>query len=316
MQNESGEIRLFRQLFNIYIIFVISVCVVSALTLPGSVSAARQINILGSTDIWPDSRTVDMDDLRTASEVFETTDPNFTSDGVIRYTGIRLSELLALTGTDGSRGVTVIGADQYVGFLSRERLQQGYLVWEMNNGPIRGVKGGPLKIMFPAAAGIHLSCYTWYVDTMVAGPVDRAVLPVTMMGKTTRHTRKEMLDHAGPIDPALFSIAQGCRNEFAALKKASSVSAVPLARLLAMDNALTNQISAIVFKPLSGPSITLPPALLDYPVFIILGSDGRPLHPALGGPFSVVFPVEKYPELQGMVPESGALFFLKEIVVR
>ncbi|MCG8617595.1 MAG: molybdopterin-dependent oxidoreductase [Desulfobacterales bacterium] len=288
--------------------------------LPASVSAALQINILGTDGVWPDSRTVNVEELRTASESFETTDPNFTSDGMTRYTGVRLSKLLALTGTDGSQGLTVIGADQYVGFLPQERVAQGYLVWEMNNAPILGLKGGPLKIMFPASAGIHLSCYTWYVDTLVAGPVDKAVLPVTVMGgKRTLHTRKELLAHAGPIDPVLFSIAQGCRNEFKGFKKATSVSAVPLAHFLSLDKGgktTVDQATAIVFKPFSGPTITLPPALLNFPVFIMVASDGRPLHPALGGPFSVVFPVEKYPELQDMVPESGALFFLKEIVVR
>ncbi len=307
---------MFRPILKSYTVFIMFICVLSAWVTPESVVAMHQINIVDTDTVWPDSRTVDINDLRSASETLETIDPNFTADGATRFTGVRLSRLMSLTGTDGSRGLTVIGADQYVGFLSHERLAQGFLVWEMDNGPIHGLKGGPLKIMFPESAGVHLSCYTWYVKTLVAGPVERAVLPVTVMGQRTRHTVKQMLSHAVPIDPSLFSIAQGCRNEFKGFKQAPSVSAVPLSYFLPLGGTFAEQVTAIEFKSFSGPTITLSQVLLDYPVYIMLACDGRLLHPALGGPFSVVFPVEKHPGLQDMVPESGALFFLQEIVVR
>jgi len=62
--------------------------------------------------------------------------------------------------------------------------------------------------------------------------------------------------------------------------------------------------------------MTLKPQVFDSPVSIIVSCDKDGLHPSLGGPFSIISPVEKHPELKGRVPDAGALFFLEKIIVK
>jgi hypothetical protein len=57
------------------------------------------------------------------------------------------------------------------------------------------------------------------------------------------------------------------------------------------------------------------PIVFDYPVSIVVGWGAQALHPSLGGLFSIIFPVEQHPELKGLVPDAGALFFLEKIIV-
>ena len=51
-------------------------------------------------------------------------------------------------------------------------------------------------------------------------------------------------------------------------------------------------------------------------ILIVYRINGKPVHPAHGGPFSVYFPVVSNPHLAERFPDSAALFFLKEIVVK
>ncbi len=49
--------------------------------------------------------------------------------------------------------------------------------------------------------------------------------------------------------------------------------------------------------------------------FLVWQMNDKPLGQFNGGPFSIIFPVEQHPELKGLVPESGALLFLKKIII-
>ena len=170
------------------------------------------VKLVGPDAVWPASVRVDLASLKPYEETLSTIDPNFKNEGVAEFRGIRLSKLLETARISPDQGLTVIGADQYVGYLPGDKLTKGFLAWEMNQKPIQGLKGGPLKILFPEDAGIHTSCYTWYVDAMVAGSAARAELTVVSGGSRTRYSRAELLAHAGPLAPSRFSIAQGCRN--------------------------------------------------------------------------------------------------------
>ena len=199
-------------------------------------------------------------------------------------------------GSSYENGITVIGADQYVGFLSKEQVSRdiALLAWEMNDQPLGQLKGGPLKIIFPDQARVHGSCYTWYVDTLIAGPLDRASLTVQIKGRETiSYTREDLVPFAEKLKFSMFSIPQECRNAF-----------------------LDQQPDKIIYAvPFAGAPMILKPEILDYPAFVIVSCGKEALHPALGGPFSIIFPVEQYPGLKDLVPESGALFFLGKIIV-
>jgi len=68
--------------------------------------------------------------------------------------------------------------------------------------------------MFLDQAGVNASCYTWYVEALIAGRLDQAVLRVQMNGKERTFTRKDLVSHAGELSARMLSIPQGCRNEF------------------------------------------------------------------------------------------------------
>jgi len=279
------------------------------------------VKVVGSGDTWPGFTRVVTESMAPFAERLETDDDNFKEYGVTGFTGIRISRLMELAGKDvdqgRNQGLTIIGTDQYVGYLPKEKLEQGLLAWEMNGKPITGLTGGPLKLIFPKNAGIHSSCYTWYVAAMVAGNGQGAQLSVTQGENTRQYSRADLLAHTVPLDRAMFSIAQGCRNEFDSPPPAKEIRAVPISWFMSGPREAQGDGSGFVqLIPLAGPVVTLPPELLDYPVFIIVSCDNRGLHPALGGPFSVVFPVETHPELRDMVPETGALFFLEKIIIK
>ena len=284
--------------------------------------AGELIKVVGPNLAWPGFTKVRLDMMMPYAETLETRDPNFETDGHIKFTGIRIKTLLNIANVQAPDGVTVIGTDQYVGFIPARLLSQGLVAWQMNKQPISGLKGGPLKIIFPESAGIHLSCYTWYVDALVAGNTDNAVLSVIRNDETKHYSRADMLVHAVELDPLFFSIAQGCRNEFEGQFCGTNARAVPLSFFLKNYKKSNNTpqgdepLGHIRLEPFAGQAVTVPSKVLNYPIFIVVGCGGHPLHPAVGGPFSVVFPLERHPELSGMVPESGALFFLEKIVVK
>ncbi|WDP87764.1 MAG: molybdopterin-dependent oxidoreductase [Desulfobacter sp.] len=280
----------------------------------GGAWADPGVKVMGSESAWPGFEWVGLEDLSPFAEKFRTRDPNFADEGITEYTGVRISKIIKLAGQDKDFGVTIIGADQYVGYLPGEFLDKGFLVWEMAGKPISELNGGPLKIMFKEDAGIHTSCYTWYVKALVAGPVRQAEITLIFGKEIQKFQWDALLSQAVILDRSMLSIAQGCRNEFKGLSSPEIIKAVPLSYFLS-DYSLNNKIQSVQLLPFAGPSVTLGPDALDYPMFVLVSCDNQRLHPALGGPFSVVFPVEAYPALYGLVPESGALFFLEKIVV-
>lgn len=279
------------------------------------VFANTHIKLLGDTSVWPQFFRVDLESLKPHSRIIQAIDPNFKEDGMVTYTGIGVEKIFDLAGISWEKGITVIGSDQYVGFLSKEQILQDmvFLVWQMNHTPLGKLKGGPLKIMFLDRARVHASCYTWYVEALIAG-MDQAVLRVQVNGKERSYTRKNLLPHTGELSVRMLSIPQGCRNEskgFTAGEK--TIYAVPISRLI--KPAELKKATRIKLIPLTGPVMTLKPEVFNSPVILVVSCAGGALHPALGGPFSIIFPVENHPELKGMVPDSGALFFLEKIIV-
>lgn len=280
------------------------------------VFANTHIKLMGDTSVWPQFFRVDLESLKPHSRTIQAIDPNFKEEGRADFTGIGIKKIFDLAGIPWEKGITIIGADQYVGFLSKKQILQDmvFLVWQMNHNPLKKLKGGPLKIMFLDQARVHASCYTWYVEALIAGRMDQAVLKVQVNGNERSYARKGLVSQAGEFSARMLSIPQGCRNEFKGFQaKQKTIYALPFSRLI--KPAEIKKATQIKLIPLTGPIMTLKPKVFDYPVSIVVSCNGDALHPALGGPFSIIFPVENHPELKGMVPDSGALFFLEKIIV-
>jgi hypothetical protein len=273
--------------------------------------AEPSVKVTGNGMAWSDAGALALADLMPRGTLMETVDPNFETDGSRMFKGIRLTEVLSLAGLDNRHGLTVIGADQYVGYLTPERVAQGMLVWEMDGGPVSSLKGGPLKIEFPGSAGVHASCFTWYVKGMVQGRPRAAGLRVTTGAREKTYSFSQLAAMSHPLSGRLVSIAQGCRNEFPEPATEKPARAVHLSELAGDLPGKTS----VTFLPYFGRSIGLKPEALAFGAQIIVSCGGQTLHPALGGPYSVIFPLEAHTELQESVPESGAFFFLKAIVV-
>ena len=280
--------------------------------LQGVAVAGPTVRVVGVTAGWARMADLDLSVLKLHRIAFDAIDPNFAEDGRLNFAGTPLVKVLELAGLEQGTEVTVVGEDQYVGYLTPNRLARGILAWERDGDPISPMKGGPLKIMFPEDAGEHASCYTWYVVALVQGRPAGDSLTVTVNGDSTVFERADLMALSEPLPANRVSIAQGCRNNFDELM--ASLKAVPLNRLIGSLSEPGGRM--VEFWPYFGPVVRLRADVLLDDTLIVTGRDDRALHPALGGPFCVVFPVEDHPSLQDRVPESGAYFFLKAIVVK
>ncbi|MCP4022521.1 MAG: molybdopterin-dependent oxidoreductase [Desulfobacteraceae bacterium] len=239
-------------------------------------------------------------------------DPNFKKNGPTEFRGITIKKLLSLAAAPDTHGVTICGADQYIGFMSLELIQKeaGLLVWEMDGKKIEPSKGGPLKIIYPDKEKIHGACYIWYVQGIFAGPIEKSSLKIIYRSDIKNVPFLEFVPKATSIDPSSFSIPSGCRTGIE-----TNINNINILDSADLFSQLFGWIQGhkIRFVPYVGKSITIHQKLLKYPIYIAWRQNDAPIHPAFGGPFSVIFPVEEYPELAEIFPEYGALFFLKEI---
>lgn len=251
--------------------------------------------------------------MKPLAETFQATDPNFPNDGPTAFVGIPLTSVFKLAAISIESGVTIIAKDQYVGYLPTGRLDrfQPYLVWQMNGRSISTLKGGPLKIVYPDRADAHGSCYTWYVDTLVSGTIKPSSFKLTVEGRVSHVRTDRVAAEIRAIDHRLFSVPAGCRIGLASLAGTKKIQAVFLKEIIGFLSV--EDWKQVTLIPFSGSAIKLDKSVLEYPVYITLNCNGQPIHPSFGGPFSVIFPIEEYPALKSIVPESGALFFLEEI---
>jgi len=278
----------------------------------GAMAQEPLVKVTGHGMAWSDAVALSLSDFIPRASRLEAVDPNFPEDGKRVFRGVKLTRVLELAGLGKGHGLTVIGADQYVGYLTPVQAARGMLVWEADGRPVSGLRGGPLKLMFSGGAGGHASCYIWYVAALVQGRPKVPDLAVTAMDRPLKYPYADLCAWAEPLPPRLVSIAQGCRSTFAGGTSDMPVRSVSLTRLTG-DLSRADSVELI---PYYGPVIRLKPEALAFDARIIVRWGTQNLHPALGGPFVVVFPIEAHHELKALVPESGAVFFLKTIVVR
>ncbi|HKK91592.1 MAG TPA: molybdopterin-dependent oxidoreductase [Desulfobacteraceae bacterium] len=294
---------------------LVLVLVLLPLALPGSVVSKSGVTIVSSLGKGMKQSPVDLGTMKTRGQTITTTDPNFQSLGRAAYQGIAIKELLDLAHVPREKGVTTLGSDQYIGFISPEQIEQEQVIlaWLINGETISPLEGGPLKIIFHSDDNVHGSNYTWYVNTFFAGRIKNPVLTVKAGTKERPLSFDSLAKHARTLDRHLFSLPSGNRDDYPGAM--GTVKAVPLGKIVSMAGETIH--SSVSLIPFAGKTITLSAeTVTNFPVFIVVGMDQKPLHPVHGGPFSVVFPTEDHPGLAGRVPENGALFFLERITIR
>ena len=261
------------------------------------------------------SAAVSLNEIRTYSDVIRTVDPNFEEDGMVEFSGISLKHLLDSRQIPFDQGLTVVGHDQYIGFVSPSAVKSGSVIaaCRMDGSVISPQKGGPLKIMYAGGKERPLSAYTWYVRSIYAGRIDNPVLTVRD-GNEMRKLHHEDLDAVSEkLEKRFFSSPAGFRSDLTEKASLEEIRCVRADRLFEQHHIRPDR--SVEFVPSVGSAVKVPARFVNLGIKLIYKTGDKPLHPAFGGPFSVIFPVEKYPEMTGRVPESGALFFVKQIAV-
>lgn len=129
-------------------------------------------------------------------------------------------------------------------------------------------------------------------------------LTVSAKGGTRAYAFRDLAARASALPPHLVSIAQGCRNDFPEPVLDEPARAVPLSRL----TGDLSRTASVTLDPYYGPKIRLRPEALAFDAQVIVSFGIRPIHPALGGPYIVVFPVETHHELTALFRNPGPSF--------
>ena len=261
------------------------------------------------------SKDISFTDLTGDAVTISSVDPNFRSGALSRYTAVPLQRVLDRAGVGYMRGVTVIGKDQYAVYIPAELAAnpQVAIAFERDGKPLSDYRGGPFKLIFPPELNMHLSAYCWYVDTLIPDYHDNPTVTVRVNGKTTRYTPSD-LDALLPEKRSLYlSIPAGYRWDLPKLLQPSRVTALKLGALFAGEDLTGKEVT---LTPFSGRPMTLPvEPLLSCEVLLVYRINDEAIHPAMGGPFSVYFPVMTCAELEGIAPETASLFYLNEISI-
>lgn len=254
-----------------------------------------------------------IDSIKKVRDRVTSRDPNFESKKLSSFSGIPLKRFLEKGGLfDCKGGVTVIGHDQYAVYLPQKMVEDPRVILAVtqNGEPLPMFKGGPVKLILPPEYGLHLSAYCWYVETIVAGEPEAPKLTIDQ-GETRKIWTPKTLESLSSVDLSLFlSIPRGYRVGGETLSQPARIRAVSLTSLFGKElGGLT-----VTFVPFSGRSLSMPGDILSgCHVLLVYAVEDERLHTSLGGPFSVYFPVMRCKSLDGVAPDSGALFFIKEI---
>ncbi|MCP4115233.1 MAG: molybdopterin-dependent oxidoreductase [Desulfobacteraceae bacterium] len=292
---------------------IVGMAVVLAVLLPFGALAATSVTIIRPESRGESSVVVGMEAMKPFATVIETVDPNFRDNGRVKFAGISVKQLFELAGAPVDKGVTVVGRDQYAEYIPPERVlrERVVLSWAMDGHGISRLGGGPLKIIYDASEKVHGSGYTWYVESMFSGTLENPGLIIEADNTSQTLFQDSLASQAWELDVTRVSIPSGFRHDFPG--RFTTASGIPLKDLLGSCGITKG--NRITLTPFAGPVITMDMALLDYPVVLVTAMGNAPLHPVFGGPFSIQFPLEAHPGLQGSVPESGAFFFLKKISI-
>ena len=275
-----------------------------------AVGLAAGISLVGADDAGPRWERVVLPPSMERRVVVETVDPNFADLGRRRFSGFPLPVLSGLAGFSPDQDMTLVGTDQYVSFLPSAQMARacGILADRADGAPISPHRGGPLKMIYPERAGLHLAAYTWYVDTIFLGDGRFLPLRLTTGDGSRLLSAAKMAAMTGPEVTGFVSIPNGYRKDLPPLPPKVRHAGVPLSRFLAGREGSWTQIEFIphVGRPVVVDRKT--PRVAEF--LVVTRLSGKPLHPAFGGPYSLMLPED------GMADgwlSVDALFFLKEI---
>lgn len=283
-------------------------------SMASSVEPPGRITILGPRQgAFP--KVISLSDLANDAVSLSSVDPNFDSGALARYTGVPLRRILDRAGVGPMQGVTVIGRDQYAVYVPAKLAANPEVVIasEREGTPLSDYRGGPLKLLFPPELNMHVSAFCWYVETLIPDYYENPSVTVRVNGKTRRYTPAD-LDALLPEKRSLYlSIPAGYRWDLPKFVQPSRVTALKLGALFAGEDLSGKKMT---LTPFSGCPMTLPvEPLLSCDVLLVYRINDEAIHPAMGGPFSVYFPVMTCGELEGIAPETASLFFLNEISI-
>ncbi|MEA1968118.1 MAG: molybdopterin-dependent oxidoreductase [Thermodesulfobacteriota bacterium] len=211
---------------------IILIMTVLFAVIPCSAFAKSGIIIISSAEKGEKVSCVDLKEMKAFGHTIKTIDPNFIPTGLTEFKGITIKKLFELAEVSCDKGVTIVGMDQYMGFISSDRIKRErvILAWEMNSKKISPLKGGPLKIIFDSRENVHGSNYTWYVKSFFPGRIENPALNVMVGKKETRLYHDQIKKYAKGIDKRSFSIPSGCRNDYPGKKM--QVTALPLENMV------------------------------------------------------------------------------------
>ena len=211
--------------------------------------------------------------------------------------------------------MTFIASNQYIVHYTDEDIKSRTILVanRLNGKPIRNNKGGPFKTMPATEFNFPCDAYCWYVQALVVGSPRSPVLSVETNAKIRKFTYDDLDPLSEESKRTFLPIPRGFRSTLPPLPRHVSVREFYLAALVKKASA---SFKTVTLFSKAGNKITLSKALAELPTKIVWRVDGETLKPGYGGPYSVIFPVERHPELLKKVPKSGAFFFLEKIVVR
>lgn len=255
-------------------------------------------------------QVVSPDVLKEKADLLTGTDPNFPGVGPSRFTGVKLADLVSGRGGGMPGGITTISEDQYVVYFPGAVMEthQPFAAWQENGEEIPCRKGGPVKLIYETRPHLPPAANAWYVKTLVIG--NMPPMPLTVVAEGMR--RKMLPDAVLKLGPVTrngpFPVPKGYRHGMIVPRKVR-LSGVSLSSLTAGRTT-----GKILFHPIAGRDVVfLAEQLAGKEVFIATHMDGHPLQPRFGGPYTILFPVLRHPELAAELPNPGSLFHVNEI---
>lgn len=277
--------------------------------------SAQDLRVCGvAADGTMEIRQVTQEMLSRSLAAVTTVDPNFTEQGITRFSGIPLGRLADLALLPQGQDLTFIGSDQYISFFTARKIKEaaGILAVRENGRRITPYMGGPRKLIFPRVSGLNLAAYTWYVDGVIQNSGVGMPLGIRQGKKQEWISSEKIAAITKTVAETrgFLSIPNGYRHEMPPLSPMVRYKGILLTQLFDISCGGNRELRLI---PLAGRPVVIPAdRKLLSEIQVVTQMEGRPLHPAYGGPYSVMFS----PSLSAEgIPDSGALFFLSEIVV-
>jgi len=263
---------------------------------------------------YPDKKPILISDtiIDQHTSSFQSFDPNYKRNKINHYSGISFTDMMKQTPFRDFNGITIIATDQFLNFIPNDMLIQsgGMIANKLDNQKISPHKSGPFRVMYPPEHAQNTMAYVWNVETIITDTFNNPELKINEHSLTSSQMKSFIHQEKQKRIPR-----PSGSYSFQKKDDAEKLISYVLLNDLLKNFSITGQ--TITFTPLAGKKIIVSSDVIkDIPVKLITKIDNHFIHPALGGPFMIVFPIQHYPELSNVLQESANLFFLNKIVVK